>query len=139
MKQNTPQLSERKFDYLFKCDKIIISLGINMKHITQRKIQSLAFLAVGAVAVATGIGLTVHFNSDSNSKQYLLEHGFTQPEITGLKWTCSEGTFRHFEFKAIDNTGNEVEGYVCATRLILSDNITIEKTTPASKSSKLKM
>lgn len=104
-----------------------------MNYIKQHKIQSLAFLAVGAACIAAGIGLTVHFNSSANAKQYLLEHNFTQPEITGLKLTCAEGTLRHFEFKALDKTGNEVEGYVCATRLFLSDNITIEKTTPKAK------
>ena len=46
----------------------------------------------------------------------------------GYKWTCARGTLRTFEFRALDKEGNEVEGYVCATRLFLDDNITIEKT-----------
>lgn len=104
-----------------------------MKYYKQNKIQSLAFVAVGALTVAASVGMTFHFKSDSSSQQYLLEHGFTQPEITGLKWTCAEGSLRTFEFKAVDQTGNEVEGYVCATRLFLSDNITIEKTTPSKR------
>lgn len=110
-----------------------------MKYQTEQKIKSFAFLAVGALTIAASIGMTVHFKSDSNSEQYLLEHGFTQPEITGLKWTCARGTLRTFEFKAIDKNGKEVEGYVCATRLFLEDNITIEKTTPSSNKAKLKM
>lgn len=110
-----------------------------MKYHTEQNMKSLAFLSVGALTIAVSVGMTIHFKSDSSSEKYLLENGFTQPEITGLKWTCAKGSLRTFEFKAVDKTGNNVEGYVCATRLFLSDNITIEKTISNSNKTKLKM
>lgn len=104
-----------------------------MKYQTEQKIKSIAFGALALGAIVAMFGATIQFKSDSSSEEYLLSQGFTKPHITGYKWTCSKGTLRTFEFQAVDKNGNDVEGYVCATRLFMSDNITIEKTTPKPK------
>lgn len=84
----------------------------------------LIFLWVFVISVHT------YYNNEDYQKDYLLENGFRNPEITGYKWTCAQNTLLKFTFKAVDIKGNNVEGYVCAKRLIMSDNITIEKSIP---------
>lgn len=98
-----------------------------MNYKTKDKIKTIAFGAI-AVAVIGGIlAMNIHYKSNASSEEYLQQNGFTQTHITGYKWTCARGTLRTFEFRAVDKNGNDVEGYVCATRLFLDDNITIEK------------
>lgn len=99
-----------------------------MNYKTKDTIKTIAFGAIAVAALGAILGLNVHYKSHTSSEEYLQQHGFTQTHIIGYKWTCARGTLRTFEFRALDKEGNEVEGYVCATRLFLDDNITIEKT-----------
>lgn len=101
-----------------------------MNYRLKEKIKTASFLFLGGAAIVGIIGINLHYMSDDSSKEFLIENGFKDPIITGFKFTCTKGTLRRFEFHAIDKNGDEVDGYVCATRLFLDDNITIENRKP---------
>lgn len=67
-----------------------------MNYHLKEKNKTASFLFLGCATIVGMIAINLHYMFDDSSKEFLLEHGYQNPTITGFKFTCSKGTLRRF-------------------------------------------
>lgn len=76
-------------------------------------------------AVAAGLLLSACSDPD-NARRVVEDHGFTNIEITGYRWTgCSDKDTWHTGFRATSPAGRRVTGVVCSSGLIWGKSNTL--------------